>query len=268
MKKLLAVLVITVAAQRAMAAGYVRVLLPLYIPQPVPGAYGSLWQTHFAVHNGSPLRSYIIEPCPDGCSANLFADEELVPNETETELPVRYPAPTNGIAGAVLYLSPEPATGDQPGGPADNASSVAFELRIADSSRSAIAAGTELPVIRESEFRTSMVHLLNIPTDPKFRLALRIFEMNLDRADFTVRVLDQATNALLASSRVTTLAPAQPALRFAPGFVELNNISSLLTNSPQAIRVEVEPVTSGSAFWAYVSITNNDSQQITLVTPQ
>jgi len=266
MKKLLAVLIITLAAQRA--AAYVRVLLPLYIPQPVSGAYGSLWQSQFAVHNGSAIRPYIIEPCPDGCPANLFADEELVPNETETVLPVRYPAPTNGIAGAVLYLSPEPASGDQPGAPADDASSVAFQLRIADLSRSAIAAGTEIPVVRESEFRTSTVHLLNIPTDPKFRLALRIFEMNLDRADFTVRVIDQATNAVLASSLVTTSAPPQPALRFTPGFAEMNNILSSLTNAPQNIRVEIEPVTSGLAFWAYVSITNNDSQQITLVTPQ
>ena len=110
------------------------------------------------------------------------------------------------------------------------------------------------------------MHLLNIPNDPKFRVALRIFEMNFDRADFAVRAVDQTTNTVLAAARVTTTAPPQPGLRFSPGFTEIGDIAPAAAQGN--IRIEVEPLTPGSASWAYVSITNNDSQQITLVTPQ
>jgi hypothetical protein len=37
---------------------------------------------------------------------------------------------------------------------------------------------------------------------------------------------------------------------------------------PAAVQIEVEPMTSGSTFWTFVSVTNNTTQQLTLVTPQ
>lgn len=251
---------IAIANSAGAAVPYVRILLPLYLAKPVPGAFGSVWQSQFAVHNGSDSRSYVIEWCSpaDGsaCILDLFADEELVANETQTALPVRYPAPANGITGAVLYLLPEAA-------PPYDGADLSFDLRVADTSRSALAAGTEIPVVRETAFRTSTLQLINVPTDPHFRLALRLFEMNLDRADFTVRIYDQSTNTLLSTTQVTSVAPPQGSLRFAPGFAQIDNIGGA-----PAVRVEIDPQTPGAAFWAYVSITNNDSQQITLVTPQ
>ena len=91
MKKLLVILALASAVASNAAAQYVRFLVPLYIPHPVPGAYGSQWQSQFAAHNGSLNRPYIIEWCPgpEACTADLRSDEELVPNETETALPER-----------------------------------------------------------------------------------------------------------------------------------------------------------------------------------
>jgi hypothetical protein len=40
-----------------------------------------------------------------------------------------------------------------------------------------------------------------------------------------------------------------------------------MTMPRHQVRIEIEPFSAGVAFWSYVSITNNDSQQITLVTP-
>ena len=37
---------------------------------------------------------------------------------------------------------------------------------------------------------------------------------------------------------------------------------------PNAVRVEITPLTAGSRYWPFVSITNNDTQMVTLVTPQ
>ncbi|MDQ6800867.1 MAG: hypothetical protein M3041_08525, partial [Acidobacteriota bacterium] len=111
--------------------------------------------------------------------------------------------------------------------------------------------------------------LLDVPTDARFRSVVRLFEMNLDHAEFTVRVIDPATNTLLSEQRVTTSTPPQGPLRFHPGLAQIPDpIAPLGTAKPESVRLEIEPLTGGSAFWAYVSITNNDSQQVTLVTPQ
>lgn len=34
------------------------------------------------------------------------------------------------------------------------------------------------------------------------------------------------------------------------------------------VRVEVEPLGEGARFWAFVSVTNNETQHVTLITPQ
>jgi hypothetical protein len=242
-------------------SGYVRVLLPIYIGQPVHGAYGSLWQSQFAIHNASLDRRYTFAICStNGGCPDLTTDEELDPQQTKSALPPRFPVPANPVAGAVVWLLAS-------GAPADNGDDLAYDLRVVDLSRSAIAAGTEVPVIREKAFLTSNAHLLNVPTDTRFRLALRIFEMNLDRADFDVRVFDQSTNAVLSVRRVRTVTPVS-ANGYTPGFVEVDDLLSGVSSPPAQVRVVIAPITTGIAFWSYVSVTNNDSQQITLVTPQ
>lgn len=217
------------------------------------------------MHNGS-AREFIVETCsPPGCLLVLIGDEQLLPNETQTALPGRYPKPENGAGGAVVYLGPFP----QDASP-DDAKALSFQLKIMDLSRGVTNAGTEVPVVRESAFRTSTLRLLQVPVDPRFRLLLRLFEMNLDQAEFAVRVFDQATNALLSEHRITTSTPPQGDLRFRPGFAQIADLTSSSGTASQSthLRVEIEPLTAGTAFWAYISITNNESQHVTLVTPQ
>jgi hypothetical protein len=246
---------------------YTRVLLPLYSENTVPGAFGSLWKTSFAVHNDTH-GVFLIDWCSpigpnSGCLADLLRDEQLLANETQLALPARYPKPTYAAAGTVIYVH-----GD-PGALPEDLNGLSFELRIADISRSATNAGTEVPVVRETAFRTSTFRLLDVPFDARFRLAFRLFEMNVDRADFVVRVFDQDTNQLISERRVATSTPPQGSLRFQPGFVQITDLTSSSADAtPSHVRVEVEPLTAGSAFWAYVSVTNNESQQLTLITPQ
>ena len=240
-----------------------RVLLPVYLLQPVPGAYGTIWQSEFAVHNGTLAGQYYIDWCSpvlpnEGCQLDGAADEEIEPGETKTRLPRRYPAPTNGVAGAVVYFTALRT-------PTHDLQDLWFQLRISDVSRSTVNAGTEVPVVRETQFRTSTIHLLNVRTASQFRVALRIFEMNLDFARFVVRVFDQSTNAPISSTLVTTRTPPQGPERFRPGFAQIDDFAA---PTGQPVRVEIEPLTRGTAAWAYISITNNESQQITLLTPE
>jgi hypothetical protein len=55
-----------------------------------------------------------------------------------------------------------------------------------------------------------------------------------------------------------------------PGHLEISDAAVLIppTATPSSLRFVIEPRTPGSAFWTFVSITNNDRQQFTLVTPQ
>ena len=261
MRRLFISVAIILAAQAANALE-VRVLLPLYIAQQTPGAFGSLWVSQFAAHNGSATRSYIIERCApnEGCPLDLRSDEELLPNETETALPARYPVPASSVGGATVWLSTEASD--------DRADNVTFGLRVVDVSRAATGAGTEVPVVRESQFRTTTIHLLNIPVDSLFRVTLRVFEMNLAEADFTVRIFDQASNALIAQERITTTTGGLPPQRFTPAFAQLSDVVGGAGPQVTHLRIEIEPLTPGIAFWSYVSVSNNDSQQVTLVTPQ
>ena len=147
----------------------VRILLPLYAAQPVGGARDSVWQSQFVMHNGSDTRTYTIPRAHQ--TRSVTPDDECTkvrPGETQIGLPLRYPLPLNPVGGALLYMFP--------GVPTNEAEDVAFELRIVDTSRGSTAAGTEIPVVREHEFRAAPVDLLNVPTDDRFRLALRVFE--------------------------------------------------------------------------------------------
>lgn len=259
-KAVVAVLLFMIAVAAYPASPYSRVLLPLFLSDPAPGAYGSVWASAFVIHNGSATHSYIIRSCPpaEACTADLANDEDLRPNKTETGLPARYPKPTNGAAGTVLWL-------ESPDGSDSEGLNVSYSLRVVDLSRTATAAGTEVPVVRERALRSTTIHLLNVPTDSRFRTALRIFEMNLATADFRVHVFDQQSGAQLFEQVVTTTTHGVTPQEFTPGFAEMSDLVSAGANP---IRVEIEPLSAGAAFWAYVSITNNDSQQITLVTPQ
>jgi hypothetical protein len=78
-------------------------------------------------------------------------------------------------------------------------------------------------------------------------------------------VFDQATNALLTSTRVSTSTQPQGPERFTPGFVELDDFA---VPNGKPVRVQIQSLNSNAAFWSYISVTNNDSQQVTLVTPQ
>lgn len=150
MQRLPKFLFLILLAQTAFAdpITYTRVLLPIYLDGTLPGAYGSLWQSRFSVHNSASI-DYTIDTCSEvnsvastACLLILYADEDLRPNETQSALPARYPKPVNGTA-TVVYLLPDPAAA--PSNPSD----LSFELRITDISRSATNAGTEVPVVRK-----------------------------------------------------------------------------------------------------------------------
>jgi hypothetical protein len=69
---------------------------------------------------------------------------------------------------------------------------------------------------------------------------------------------------MVGEATITLVTPAQGPLRFEPGYYQS---AELFAGLAGPLRVEIQPMISGSRSWAFVSITNNTTQEFTLVTP-
>lgn len=245
--------------QQTAESVYERLLLPVYLDEPVAGGQGSLWKTDLWLRNHGTLPVSLAPwPCPaDGICLAVFPNTKtLNAGETQHNLNPFFRVPP-AIPGRFLYVTK------------NGAQDVDVNLRISDSSRDTASAGTELPIVREGDWHTSTLHLINVPVDIRFRQTLRIYDTAQTATKFAVRVYDFPSGTELASTTVEVSTPETGEFRDLPPFGQIADLSSLFaTNgSRSAVRVEVQPLTAGSRFWAFVSVTNNDTQQVTLVTP-
>jgi hypothetical protein len=246
-------------------AGYTTYLLPVYTDGDVQGAHESLWRTEFWIrNNGKAAVSLAPWDCPAGtvCPAVVPLTHPLNPNENLKNLPVFFRPPSSN-PGRLLFVTNE------------GARDVSTSLRLWDVSRESNDAGTEIPVIEESEFLTGTAHLLSVPLNGRFRLMLRIYDVANSEARFRVRIYGQETGvqspAPIDDRELTATTTDPGPFRVQPAYVQhsgIENILNLPMPMPDRIRIEVEPLTPGSVFWTFVAVTNNDTQRVTLVTPQ
>jgi len=224
---------------RAADTAYERVLLPVTVLD-VPGVNGSVWRSEAWVHlhQGGVsilgLRIADANPLPVGSNRlGIFLFRAGDP------------------VGQFLYVSK------------DLIDTVDFNLRVRDMARTGDTWGTEIPVVRESEFRAQPIALLPLPIDPGFRSTLRIYGLdNGGEVRVRVTVLDPT------SAGEQVLHESQHA--FPPiglPYVQLP-VDALAGSHNGLVRVDVEPVTEGLRLWAFVSTTDNETQHFTTVTPQ
>jgi hypothetical protein len=133
--------------------------------------------------------------------------------------------------------------------------------------------GTELPVIRPDELLHGRnAQLFNIPlTKQNFRVMLRIYDVTYSTSRFGVYFYPNEGGALAVyNAGLTASSPQTGSFRSEAAYVEFD-VSALLQLHrvwPDALRIRIEPLTPGSRYWAFASITNNETQLVTLVTPQ
>ena len=239
---------------------YERVLLPIYTNEPVSGANGSQWQTDFWLRNNSSTKTLTLAPWPCGTICPpVFPNSFSLQSETALHnLPQGFD-PTPGTVSRILYLL-------------RNEPEVSMSLRVADISRSALNAGTEIPVIREAEFLDAPADLLNVPYDPsKFRLMLRIYDPFVTSAQYRVTLYGQTEGAAPLEHDVTLTAQSPQTGQFrteaAVAQYDFTPLADVDKVWPAAFRIHIEPLVPGSRYWAFVSITNNDTQHVTIVSP-
>jgi hypothetical protein len=104
---------------------------------------------------------------------------------------------------------------------------------------------------------------------------LRIYDIANSESRFRIRIYGQtegtAPSPPIDEFELTAVTSDPGPFRLQPAYAQRAGIESILQLPnvfPPQIRIEVEPLTPGSLFWTFVSATNNDTQRVTLITPQ
>jgi hypothetical protein len=205
-----------------------------------PGAFGSQWVTENFLYANSSA-AYFRDPLPcAGCSTSIGIGMKQLTND-------------GNPWGHLLYAM-RGTTG-----------SVDFASRVRDNSRQALTAGTEVPIARERDFR-GQLRFLNVPVDSRYRVMLRLWSLG-DFPQFIVNV----------DSLVLDVAPLSvtriPATAMWFGSIDVTSLVSKGSTNPTSVLVYPSGYSTccGSlAFppiWGMLSITNNDTQQVTIISP-
>ncbi|HEY4642014.1 MAG TPA: IPT/TIG domain-containing protein, partial [Thermoanaerobaculia bacterium] len=168
--------------QDAEDTDYERLLIP--VVNGGPGAFGSSWQPDITMHNASSATVF-----PQAPTCNPFILAPCLQFHIDPHATVHvtlYPA--NGNPGAIVRI------------PRNVADQIDVQSRIQDISRQKETWGTTLPVVRESDFKP-VIRLHAVPADSRFRDTLRVYGF-LRAGTVTVKVIDEATNATIASTEL------------------------------------------------------------------
>lgn len=232
--------------------GFDRVLVPL-LTGPVNGAFGSRFITELRLANSSNTQpTYFFGLLPIcRISACIFVD------------PLRdaYFVQPGGVYGP-------PESFEHAGQPGQflfipkSAPRIDMNLRVYDETRSAFNFGTEIPLVYDRELTTEPVKLLGVPLDPRFRNTLRIYAT----AETTVSVAFADTVHLL-----TLQPPDTPWPRLYPAYAQFSDFPTGagtidVTITPSTV-IPPMPGLEPPRVWAFISVTNNDTQLITTITP-
>lgn len=245
---------------------YEKVLLPTVLAQQQPGALGSLWVTRVTVTNSGqqPVDAWPFSVSPFGVDPGSLGG--LLPVNTTLE-PLTN-VDRQGERGTFFFMDRRFVR------------NVQISLRAQDISRESLAWGTAIPVPREEAFTSGTLTLIDVPTDARFRQTLRVYSLDSSRPS-TVRIslfgvtlntfstLPQP-DVFLGSqdSALTDHRTWLPVYTLAiPGFLEISGVNTIApTTGYDLVRIDVRPL-DGSSIWAFVTITNDETQHVTVIAP-
>jgi IPT/TIG domain len=223
-------------------AAFERFLLPVFTP-PIPGAFGSEFRTDFDAINLVAYYGMRIFGLNDGCCGSPYNPRlpahlgQWGNPEANAAMPALVP---NGTPGRFAYVSKEHALGFE------------ANLRAYDTSRSAENFGTEIPVVRGGDFKTEKFALLGVPLDPRFRNTLRIYGYE---EGLTVTIQG------LGGTRTVTLTGATDT--FTPAYAQISDFPT-----GTGVTDVIIDAGAGTGVWAFITVTNNETQHITTITPR
>ena len=251
-------------AHSASGGDVVRVLVPLSFDEPIAGALGSLWKSELWVVNTGADRVFIL-----GAGMPCNGLPECPPLSAPPGVAIRL----DFLAGAAF-----------PGGegryfsvPANAAPNLAFNLRIQDISRQAETWGTSIPIIPEQEFHDDRIDLLDVPITSEFRRTLRVYGSGSGTLAVRVEVRaihpsstpSSAPDEILGSQVFELQQPDAASASYYPAYLQIGNLEEIIpAGTPGPVRVSVFPASSSTRIWAFMSVTNNETQHVTTILPR
>jgi len=222
-------------AQEPQPGDQLRILLPIVVNS--GGLLNTSWRTDVVLHNGNG------EPV-------VVTSGTVLPSFTIPPFATTGPIfPPAGNPGVFLYV------------PKRLAANVATRVRVHDVTRDSDSWGVEIPGVVETDFATSMV-IAAIPSDSRFRSLLRVYDDNGIATTANVTLRDDASGELI-DRRTLLLAQGDAAV---PAYAQLALDPILLPAAAAhpVVRAEITATSSTAPpLWAFVSITNNTTQQVT-----
>jgi len=225
------------------AEAFDRLLLPVFVPV-TPGAFDSQFISRFTMLNksakpldvyGAAFPCFIVCPAPETLVTTMSA-EDPVTNLLQT-----------GHPGTFLFV------------PKGREADFAGTLRVQDLSRQSQTWGTEVPIVRDRDFTDTNMSLLDVPLQAGFRETLRVYSTTGGLVRVRVFETDESKKGLLSEIVVPLRTPRDA---HDPAYGEIG-----LYLAGNVGRIDIEPLTPGLRYWAFVSVTNNETQHITTITP-
>jgi len=139
--------------------------------------------------------------------------------------------------------------------PRELSDGVTISVRVHDATHDGDNLGVDIPVVPPSQFRKAVV-LAALPSDSRYRMLLRIY--GYGGPGFAVIRIRDADTGVLLDQMIAELTGVSPSYAQIP-----------LSMSAAVRMVEITTAErSDPPIWAFVSVTNNITQQVTLVTPR
>lgn len=239
--------------------GHETILLPLAFNEgsQIPGAFGTVWTGQVWLENRNNVRVQLFECQP------LCGD---------------FPSGLASTIGTSLWSRPE--LGFLLTIPIQQARNLTFSNRIFERTLRSQPRGIDIPVVREGDFFTSEQTFLGVPAGQGVRVSVRAYDPWINYPDagrpgpalqgVSVEVRDK-DQRVVGTTTLRPLNPTIPVYDFhKPGFDVVNDLVGLFGAVAQLpyVHVRVRAVPAGAQFWAMVSITDNETQTVSIITAQ
>lgn len=225
-----------------------RILVPLAVGlSGEPGGYGSIWKSELHAFNRgtgpvtvlTSASLCILGSCPTG--------RFVIPPGESREI---------GSSEPTMLLVSDGVAGD-----------LSLNARVFDESRNRVDWGTELPLVSTESVNHEFA-LLNVPVRSGFRLLLRLYESSGGGdVEVLIRTRNAATGLIIKQTTVTLEGRFyEDPFDFAHTQLSLDD--ALGAEGEGFVHIEVVALQPSRQIWGFVSVTHNETQHVTLVTPQ